>query len=61
VLPTIVFVMQSLESLICYGKRIFGARAGIEIHDRGPAMRPTAFGRQLVEEHARRAGHFAAS
>lgn len=58
VLPTIVFIMQSLESLICYGKRLFGARAGIEIHDRAPAMRPTAFGLELVRGHARQAGAF---
>ena len=61
VLPTIVFIMQSLESLICYGKRLFGARAGIEIHDRAPAMRPTAFGLELVRGHAQRAGLFEAS
>jgi len=61
VLPTIVFIMQSLESLICYGKRLFGVRAGIEIHDRAPAMRPTAFGLDLVRGHARRAGLFEAS
>ena len=45
--------MQSLEHLICYGKRIFGARAGITIHDRAPALRPTEFGLSLV-------GHWAA-
>ncbi|MBN9446057.1 MAG: dihydrodipicolinate synthase family protein, partial [Bosea sp.] len=27
VLPAIVFIMQSIESLLCYGKHIFGARA----------------------------------
>lgn len=58
VLPAIVFIMQSLESLICYGKRLFGARAGIEIHDRGPAMRPTAFGLDLVQRHATRLGPY---
>jgi 4-hydroxy-tetrahydrodipicolinate synthase len=53
---TTVFIMQSLESLICYGKRIFGLRSGIEIHDRGPAMRPTAFGLELARRHAARLG-----
>lgn len=43
-LPAIIFMMQSLEHLICYGKRIFGLRAGIEIHDRSPALLPTEFG-----------------
>lgn len=47
-LPAALFAMQSLEHLICYGKRIFGARAGISIHDRAPAMRPTDFGLTLA-------------
>jgi 4-hydroxy-tetrahydrodipicolinate synthase len=53
VLPTIVFVMQSIENFICYGKRIFALRAGgLTVHDRGPALRPTAFGLARAEEHA---------
>ncbi len=43
-LPAATFAMQSLEHLICYGKRIFGSRAGIAIHDRAPTTRPTEFG-----------------
>lgn len=58
VLPTIVFIMQSLETLICYGKRVFGARAGLVIHDRSPAMRPTEFGLELVARHKERLGRF---
>lgn len=50
--PAIVFVMQSIETLICYGKRLFGARAGITVHDRAPALAPTPFGLALVERHA---------
>lgn len=57
-LPSILFIMQSIESLICYGKRIFGARAGIAIHDRGPALRPTPLGLELVAQHAERLGAF---
>ena len=52
-LPAALFGMQSLEHLICYGKRIFGARAGITIHDRAPAMRPTDFGLSLAGNWAR--------
>ena len=59
-LPTILFIMQSVESLICYGKRIYGARAGLPIHDRAPALRPTAMGLKLVAAHAARLGAFAA-
>src|SRR6218665_2044852 len=40
-LPAVVFVMQGVENLLCYGKRLFGARAGIAIHDRAPAQRAT--------------------
>lgn len=57
-LPATIFIMQSIETLICYGKRLFGARAGIAIHDRAPAMRPTEFGLKLVERHAARLGSF---
>ncbi len=57
-LPAIVFIMQSLESLICYGKRLFGVRAGIEIHDRAPALRPSSFGLDLVQRHAARLGPY---
>jgi 4-hydroxy-tetrahydrodipicolinate synthase len=58
VLPAIIFIMQSIETLLCYGKRIFGARAGIAIHDRGPALRPTEFGLKLVERYARELGPY---
>ncbi len=51
-LPAATFGMQSLEHLICYGKRIFGLRAGIAIHDRGPALRPTNFGLDLARRWA---------
>jgi 4-hydroxy-tetrahydrodipicolinate synthase len=47
-LPAALFGMQSLEHLACYGKRIFGRRAGIAIHDRAPALRPTEFGLDLA-------------
>lgn len=60
VLPAIVFIMQSIESLLCYGKRIFGARAGIEIHDRSPAQRPSEFGLELVKRYAEQLGPYAA-
>ena len=48
-LPAFVFTMQSVDHLICYGKRLFGARAGIEIHDRSPAMAPTDNGRIILD------------
>lgn len=48
ILPVIVFVMQSIEHFLCYGKRIFAARLGLEVHDRRPAMIPTKFGLERV-------------
>ena len=44
ILPVIVFVMQSIEHFLCYGKRILAARLGLDVHDRLPSMTPTAFG-----------------
>jgi 2-keto-3-deoxy-L-arabinonate dehydratase len=38
--PAIRHVMQSIEHLICYGKRLFALRAGLQVHDRAPALRP---------------------
>lgn len=58
--PAIVFIMQSIESLLCYGKRLFGERAGLVIHDRSPALRPTEFGLELVRRHAAQLGPYKA-
>jgi 4-hydroxy-tetrahydrodipicolinate synthase len=52
VLPAATFAMQSLEHLHCYGKRVWGLRAGVAIHDRAPALRPTAFGLRLAARWA---------
>ncbi|MBN9245313.1 MAG: dihydrodipicolinate synthase family protein [Mesorhizobium sp.] len=60
-LPAAVFVMQGIENLICYGKRLFGARAGIEIHDRAPALRPNAAGLAMVDRFASRLGMLGSS
>jgi 4-hydroxy-tetrahydrodipicolinate synthase len=59
VLPAIVFAMQSLDTLICYGKRVAALRLGMEldqVHDRQPALRPTAFGLAMAKRHADRLG-----
>jgi 4-hydroxy-tetrahydrodipicolinate synthase len=56
ILPAIVFVMQSIEFLICYGKRLCAARLGLEVQDRGPALRPTSVGLAMVERFARSLG-----
>jgi 4-hydroxy-tetrahydrodipicolinate synthase len=50
ILPGIVFVMQSIDTLVCYGKRVAAWRIGVkgEIHDRAPALAPTPFGLQCA-------------
>ncbi len=53
VLPAIIFGMQSLDALICYGKRIAAMRMGLgEVYDRAPAMVPTAFGMECAARFA---------
>jgi 4-hydroxy-tetrahydrodipicolinate synthase len=53
VLPAIVFVMQSLDTLICYGKRLAALRLGLsEVRDRAPAAAPSAFGLECVRRYA---------
>lgn len=51
-LPAALFGMQSLEHLATYGKRIFAQRAGLAVHDRAPALRPTDFGLALARRWA---------
>jgi len=57
-LPAINFMMQSIEHLICYGKRIFTARASLATFDRSPALRPTAEGLAEVARFATQFGRF---
>ncbi|WP_084438040.1 dihydrodipicolinate synthase family protein [Shinella sp. HZN7] len=57
-LPGVVFTMQGIETLLCYGKRLFGERAGMAIHDRGPALRPTEVGIAMVRRYAAALGGF---
>lgn len=58
ILPAIVFVMQSVEHLICYGKRLVAARLGVAVHDRAPGLRPNAFGEAAVARFAARLGPY---
>lgn len=58
ILPSVVFAMRSLEHLVVYGKRIFGARCDIEIHDRAPTLRTSAFGLELAARHAALLGRY---
>jgi 4-hydroxy-tetrahydrodipicolinate synthase len=57
VLPTITFVMQSLETLVVYGKRIAAWRCGMDVHhDRQCALIPSAFGLAAARRFARQLG-----
>lgn len=54
ILPAVVFSMQSLDTLICYGKRIAASRLGLgEVFDREPAMVPERFGLDCAAHYAR--------
>ncbi len=59
-LPAFTFVMQSIETLICYGKRkLFALRAGtVEVFDRAPALRPTEAGMAVLNRLAAALGPF---
>lgn len=54
VLPAIIFGMQSLDTLVCYGKRIALLRMGLgeSVHDRAPALAPSAFGLECARRYA---------
>jgi 2-keto-3-deoxy-L-arabinonate dehydratase len=57
VLPEIVFVMQSLDALTCYGKRIAAWRMGFDVrHDRGIAPEP--FGLECARRFADQLGPY---
>jgi 2-keto-3-deoxy-L-arabinonate dehydratase len=60
VLPAIVFVMQSLETLHTYGKRIAAMRLGLgEVFDRAPALQPNGFGLHCAQRFASALGPLA--
>ncbi len=55
VLPLLTFLMQSMDQILCYGKRLLARRIGLgEVHDRAPAQAPTQFGLACLEHHAAR-------
>jgi 4-hydroxy-tetrahydrodipicolinate synthase len=53
ILPAIVFTVQSLDTLVCYGKRIGAMRLGLsEVYDRAPALASTSFGLACARRYA---------
>jgi 2-keto-3-deoxy-L-arabinonate dehydratase len=60
ILPAIVFTLQSLDTLICYGKRVAALRLGLpEVHDRAPGLQPTDFGVSCAARYAEMLGRLA--
>jgi dihydrodipicolinate synthase/N-acetylneuraminate lyase len=52
--PLILFLMQSVDQFLCYGKRLTAERLGLgPVHDRAPAQAPTAFGLECLARHAK--------
>jgi 2-keto-3-deoxy-L-arabinonate dehydratase len=50
VLPLITFIMQSLASCRCYGKRLLARRIGLgEVYDRQPSLLPTPIGMKILD------------
>jgi 4-hydroxy-tetrahydrodipicolinate synthase len=55
--PLVMFLMQSVDQFLCYGKRLTAQRLGIgDVHDRQPAQAPTAFGLACLARHAEALG-----
>ena len=59
ILPYIVFIMQSIDSLVCYGKRVCAFRMGVKnVYDRKPFLKPTDFGIKKSKNIAKSLGYF---
>lgn len=59
ILPHIIFIMQSIDTLTCYGKRICAYRMGIKnIYDRKSLLVPTSFGIKKSKLIAKDLGKF---
>ena len=57
--PNIVFIMQSIDSLICYGKRVCAFRMGVKnVYDREPFLKPSSYGIKKSKDIANSLGYF---
>lgn len=53
ILPGITFMMQSIDHLVAYGKRIAATRLGFgQVHERTPALQVTSFGLECTGRFA---------
>lgn len=57
ILPLITFLMASIETFLCYGKRLTARRLGIaEVHARQPSQQPTPFGLEMLARLSKELG-----
>jgi 2-keto-3-deoxy-L-arabinonate dehydratase len=50
VLPLLSFLMESMDHILAYGKRLAARRLGLgPVHDRAPALAVTPFGERLLD------------
>ena len=53
-LPLISFLMDSIDHLLCYGKRLAARRLGLgEVNDRAPGARPEPYGLEVLRRLAK--------
>ena len=54
-----LFIMQSINTLVCYGKRVCAYRMGVKtIYDRKPFLTPSDYGIKKSKEIAKMLGKF---
>ena len=59
ILPSIVFIMQSINTLVCYGKRVCAYRMKVKnVYDRKPSLLPNNYGINKSKEIAKELGYF---
>jgi len=52
-LPLLTFIMASPEHMLCYGKRLFARRIGVQdVHPRHPCIMPSRFGLDVIQRYA---------
>ena len=53
-LPLISFLIDSVDHLLCYGKRLAARRLGLgEVNDRAPGVRPEPYGLEVLRRLAK--------
>ena len=59
ILPSIVFTMQSIDTMICYGKRVCAYRMGVrQVFDRKPFLEPSDYGIKKSKNLAKELGRY---